>query len=68
VGAIQRAKYVFITIIIYFIFNPYHILGSESIHGIRNELDARIPGKGPEFGEKRNICFKKNRAVAFHLT
>jgi hypothetical protein len=41
---------------------------SESIHGIRNELDARIPGKGPEFGEKRNICFKKNRAVAFHLT
>jgi hypothetical protein len=40
----------------------------ESIHHVRNDLDDRIPGAGPEVDEKRNDFFKKTQAVAFHYS
>uniref|UniRef100_A0A914Y0P1 Uncharacterized protein n=1 Tax=Panagrolaimus superbus TaxID=310955 RepID=A0A914Y0P1_9BILA len=36
----------------------------ESIHHIRNVLDDRVPGAGPDIGLKRNNLFLKNQVVA----
>uniref|UniRef100_A0AC34G2D0 Uncharacterized protein n=1 Tax=Panagrolaimus sp. ES5 TaxID=591445 RepID=A0AC34G2D0_9BILA len=49
-------------------FNLMLNYGNESIHHVRNELDRRIPGTGPQYNDKRNNFFKKNQAVAFHFS